>query len=253
MSVSAWDKHKHALLHSYMLVFNQRIIAPPSRSPTLSPNGINHSLIQQPKFNQMLFPSALTCQSIPLVSFIGLGEVIDSPHFAVGIQQDIWLRETVERPNDQLWKGSLAKVQNLLAVLLFGLHSRLSMYRIKYIIHVHIFSKVIWWYIWYMFITLNPPKNESFWFENSWHGSENRLVPILVIQRLAPTWWLSRVLSMTTEQKLDKWMLKHVNMMARKWVWHVMTRACSFLFWEPIFASNSSALANCFRLNLLDK
>lgn len=50
MSVSAWH-HKHTLLHSCMLVFNQRIIAPPLRRPTLSPNGINHSLIQQPKFS----------------------------------------------------------------------------------------------------------------------------------------------------------------------------------------------------------
>ena len=109
------------------------------------------------------------------------------------------------------------------------------MYRIKYIIYI--FVQKIWWYTVYVY-NFKPPKNESFWFENSWNGSENRLVPILVIQRLAPTWWLSRVLSMTTKQKFDKWMPKHVIMMARKWgpikyiqtYWHVMTRACSFLF-----------------------
>lgn len=101
-----------------------------------------------------------------------------------------------------------------------------------------------------------PPKNESFWFENSWNGSENRLVPILVIQRLAPTWWLSRVLSMTTKQKFDKWMPKHVIMMARKWgpikyiqtYWHVMTRACSFLF--SSMTGNSGGSSKTRRMNV---
>lgn len=121
MSVSAWH-HKHTLLHSCMLVFNQRIIAPPLRSPTLSPNGINHSLIQQPKFSFFSkFPN-LSKYTFSIIYRVGWGYRFS--RFLYYIYKPILLLEsnrtykllweTVERPKDQLWKGSLAKVQNLL-------------------------------------------------------------------------------------------------------------------------------------------